>query len=212
MSYSKVDIINMALGHCGINTIASVDEKTMPAIQASLFWDNARRTALRDHPYNFAQARVVLAEKEMPDEYYGDWRHCYALPKDGVRILAVHAGLFAGKTDDDANVYAWIEQLPKTHYAIRGGTLYSNAERVAADIVMDITDVSEWDDMFVEMMARKLACMIAVPLLKNNPNKVQELNSLYREALNDARSMDVTEESRKNIHDAWLAAREMSFA
>ena len=76
----KLDIFNMALGFLGTRTIASENERTPEAIQCDLYWDRARRSALRDYPYRFAVRRVVLAEKTLPETYEGEWRHAYALP------------------------------------------------------------------------------------------------------------------------------------
>lgn len=84
---SKIEIFNMALGFIGTRTIASEYERTPEAIQCNLYWDNARRTALRDYPYHFAVRRVALAEKPLPEEYSHEWGHAYAPPDKCLKVL-----------------------------------------------------------------------------------------------------------------------------
>ena len=57
-------------------------------------------------------------------------------------------------------------------------------------------------------MARKLAMLIAVPLLKNNQSKLQELAQLYQDALPRAEGQDASESRDRRKADPWLVARE----
>ena len=88
----KLDICNMALGFLGTRTVASPNERTPEAVQCGLYWDTARRSALRDYPYRFAMSRVLLAEKPLPEVYARQWRFCYGLPDGCLKVHAVHRG------------------------------------------------------------------------------------------------------------------------
>lgn len=66
---AKLDIWNMALGFIGTRTVASESERTPEAVQCALFWDSARRTALRDYPWNFAQARAGWPKWPCPEAH-----------------------------------------------------------------------------------------------------------------------------------------------
>ena len=57
------------------------------------------------------------------------------------------------------------------------------------------------------MLARKLAAMIAVALLKNNTGKVNELAQLYSSTLPDSRQANASEREERPTVDSWLAAR-----
>ena len=85
----RLDIYNMALGFIGTGTIASPNENRPEAIQCELYWDRARREALRDFPYSFAQQRVQLAEQDLPDVYEDVWEHCYAMPEKCLKVNRV---------------------------------------------------------------------------------------------------------------------------
>ena len=65
-----------------------------------------------------------------------------------------------------------------------------------------------FDDLFAHMLSRKLAALIAVPLLKNNSQKVGELEKLYAESLPQARQATASERRESAPDDAWLTARQ----
>jgi len=197
----RLSIYNMALGFIGTRTIASANENTPEAIQCELFWDNARRAALRDYPYPFAQARVNLALlANFPEEYESEWQYAYSWPNKAIKVHRIHS---QGKEN----------RLRKEQYAMRViddiTTILCNVKDAQAEITQDITEVSLWDDMFVASMARKLACLIAVPILKNNSQKVNEIEQLYAMQLQNMRSQSASEEeeAQLEIPDSWLLAR-----
>ncbi|MCH5278080.1 MAG: hypothetical protein J1E80_09675 [Desulfovibrionaceae bacterium] len=180
----------MALGFIGSRGIASLTENTPEAVQCGLFWDRARRAALEDYPWNFATRRARLAEKPLPEAWAGEWRHCYALPDLCLRALRVgRGGPFRLRGDG------------------QGAFILSDEGQAWLEGVFDTPDVSLWSELFVMAMARRLACLIAIPLLKNNPGKLQELEQLYRMALPKATGQDAAEGREAPNRDAWLQAR-----
>jgi len=200
MQVSKVQVWNMALGFIGTRCVASEDEVTPEAQQCALYWDAARRQALRDYPWNFAQRRVPLAEKPLPDEWAGEYDYAYGLPS---KCLKLH-----GVLRKDAVARPLCRVPFRLAHATEGLTYLLTTEEAAyADYTIDVEDVSLWDDLFVGLMARKLACLIAVPLLKNNTQKVQELEQLYRAAVPAAYEASASEEVAKPVDDIWLLSR-----
>lgn len=195
---SKLDIFNMALGFIGTRTIASANENTPEAIQCELYWDRARRSALRDYPYNFAQRRIQLAEKTLPEVYENEWRFCYGWPDKVLKVHRVHGPerCFMGGDAPFAVQNDGLENI-----------ILCDVDKAQAECTVDIEDISLWDELFVMAMARKLACLINVPLLKNNPNKVQELEQLYQMAIPRADGQNASEGKDKRSMDGWLAAR-----
>lgn len=193
----KVDIFNMALGFVGTRTVASGEERTPEAIQCNLYWDRARRAALRDYPWSFATRRVELARKPLPDVYAGVWRYAYALPDGCLKVQRLGQDTEPGR---------------RTPFAIEsdaaGLLLLCDAAPARAVCTFDVTEVARFDELFVLCMARRLACLVAVPLLKNNPGKVQELEQLYQLALPQSQGQDASERRLGRSPDAWLQARE----
>lgn len=195
-SADKLTICNMALGFLGTRTIASLEEKTPEAVQCKLYFDRARRGALRDYPYRFATRRVQLAGKEMPEVYAEDWRYAYGVPDGCLKVQRVHGARDRGEEKPFLLENSGEEIL-----------LFCNVEQAQATCTFDIEDVAMWDDLFVMCMARYLACLLAVPLLKNNSSKVAELHQLYQAALPSAQGQDASEGRRRKDIDPWLLAR-----
>ena len=193
---NRLEIYNMALGFCGTRTVGSPNERTPEAIQCELFWDRARRDTLRDYPYRFAVRRLRLPEKEMPEVYAGEWSHCYGLPDTCLKVVRVHDGRRRG--------------VSKTPYAIQRGDegemLLCDVEQALADCVVDVEDIATWDDSFVSCMARKLACLICVPLCKGE-QKLNGLVQLYQASIPHAEGADSSEACDRRPDDSWLQAR-----
>lgn len=192
----RLDIYNMALGFIGTGTIGSPNERRPEAIQCELYWDRARRAALRDFPYNFATRRVRLAEKPMPEEYADQWRFAYAWPDKALKVVRVHGSM---------------QSLCARDFSVRNvgseNVILTNEDAARADIIFDQEDISLWDDLFVMAMARKLACLISTPLIKNNQAKLQELEQLYQAAIPQADAQNASEHRQHRKPDTWLLAR-----
>lgn len=195
-SSDRLEIYNMALGFCGTRTVGSPNERCPEAIQCELYWDRARRSTLRDYPYRFAVRRMRLPEKEMPDVYENEWLHCYGIPDTVLKVVRVHDGARRGTN--------------KTAYAIQRGDegeiLLCDVEQAMIDAVVDVEDITQWDDAFVSAMARKLAVLICVPLCKGE-GKLNGLVQMYQAAIPQAEGADASETYDRKADDAWLQAR-----
>ena len=193
---NRLEIYNQALGFVGTRTIGSPNEKTPEAIQCELMWDRARRSALRDYPYRFAVRRLRLPEKEVPDVYAQEWAHCYGIPDKVLKVVRVHDGRRRG--------------VNKVPYAIQRGDegemLLCDVEQAMVDAVVDVEDIATWDDAFCVAMARKLACLICVPLCKGD-GKLSGLVQMYQAAIPVAEGADDSESYDRKPDDAWLQAR-----
>lgn len=187
----KLDIFNMALGFIGARMLASENERTPEATQCALYWDRARRSALRDFPWPFCQRRIRLMHVPMPEEQSGDWGHAYGMPVTALKINRIN----------DYAAFA-IEQTDN------GLRIFCNESEAIAVCSMDTPDITLWDELFITVMAYRLALFIAVPLLKNNSAKIQELSQLYQTALPKAEGHAASEGRRaRYTEDNWITAR-----
>ncbi|MDY3810102.1 hypothetical protein FYJ44_08650 [Desulfovibrio sp. PG-178-WT-4] len=199
MTISQISIWNRALGFLGTRSVASERENTPEALQCRLYWDSARRQVLRDFPWNFAQCRAWLARLPLPEGFEREFRFAYALPDDCLKVHEVrHEGIaprpfsLAQNTADAAGSASF---------------LATDAARALLLYTGDVRNSRLFDDLFAHMLARKLAALIAVPLLKNNSQKVSELEKLYAESLPQARQATASERRESAPDDAWLTAR-----
>ncbi len=204
--HSKLTIWNMALGFIGTRTVASEEENTLEAVQCNLYYDNARRQALRDYPWNFAQRRAWLAQVPLTEGYEKEYAYAYTLPEDTLhaRQLYPDGNDCAQYGNDEASRF-----ILAYDNDIKGRVLLCNTSRALLAYTADIEDVSLFDDLFVTMLARKLAAMLCVPLLKNNAARVAELEELYRMSIPNAMQADMNEGKQPEKPDTWLLARGM---
>ena len=193
---NRLEIYNQALGFIGTRSVGSPNEHTPEAIQCELYWDRARRSTLRDYPYRFAMRRVRLPEKELPEVYAMEWRLAYGIPDTALKVVRVHCGR---------------ARLNKAPYSIEQGDegpfVLTDVDQAMADVVVDVEDITQWDDTFVAAMARRLACMICVPLLKSDA-KLGMLTQMYQASIPAAEGDDASEAYDRKEPDAWLMARE----
>lgn len=194
---SKISIINMALGWLGAPPIAALTEKRPEAIYASQYYDSALEQTLRDHRWNFAQRRKRLAALDVPDGYQGIYENAYALPVD---CLHAHTVLDAAE-----NTFPFIVALAED-----GGSkiVLTNVASAYLAYTALVTVPELYDPNFVRAMSRRLAADIAVPILKNNAQKVQEAETLYDRELARAKLADYREGKPEEEEDvSWIQAR-----
>lgn len=193
---SVIGIWNMALGFIGTRTVGAEDENTQEAIQCKLFWDNARRQVLRDYPWNFAQRRALLANIALPIEWEFEYNYAYSLPNDCLKASKVWD---AGRSEMVFSI------AHNTEFGIT--CLLTNANKALLAYTADVKNSQLFDDLFCYIMARKLAALICIPLLKNNSNKLNELEQLYKLALIDGFRANSSEGGEREKVDTWLLAR-----
>lgn len=194
---SKIQIWNMALGFVGTRTVASESENCEEARQCALYWDAARRQAMRDFPFPWAQRRIALAQKTLPAVWEGEWRYAYAYPDGCLKLHGISGARAHGRhapfrlVNDAAGTTLLLTDRPEAY----------------ADYTVDADSPAIWDDLFIALLSRKLAALIALPLLKNNSGKVQELEQLYRAAIPAALEGGASEGKGKPQEDSWITSR-----
>lgn len=180
MSYSEVQICNMALSRIGIDIpIASLDtEQSKEAAQCRLHYEQVRDAVLADFPWNFAKRRAVLAE--LADTVPPGWQYNYALPTDCLRAVAVIP------ETGDRYVYGvtwgrWLGTQWDWDWPLGGQRIpYQIESRAAADgtgrrILTDepnahfkyiarIEDLTQWSPQAIEALYLSLAHKLCMPM------------------------------------------------
>ena len=199
MTITQISIWNHALGFLGARSVASERENTPEVIQCRLYWDSARRQVLRDFPWSFAQRRAWLGRQPLPAGYEAEFRFAYALPRDCLKAHEIrHEGVSARPFSLALNAAEGEGAAP---------CLLTDASRALLLYTADVRQSALFDDLFAHTLARRLAALVAVPLLKNNSQKVAELERLYSESLPRARQAAAGELGGVRGDDAWIAAR-----
>lgn len=144
ISPSQVRIGNRALILLGsVERLTSFEDPTPLAGQIKDLWYESRRTALAEHPWNFAIKRALLNESGDAPPF--GWSRQFRLPADCLRWLP-----FA--RDEDSYYEAEME----------GAALLTDAAApLPFRYIADIEAVTSWPPHFVTFMATSLACDLA---------------------------------------------------
>ena len=204
---SETDICNMALDRLGHHTISSLDQGTKAADLCLRNYARCRDSLLRAHPWNFAISRSTLAQDATTPAFEFDYQH--ALPTDCLKVIRT-------SWEADGMSGAAIYGFPGINgyagatvpYRIEGRFLLCNEDTASIEYVSQITDTTQFDELFVDVLATRLAAEIGMALTDNS-SAVEKMWGVYQTKLNEARLMDAQEGSPREVVDLspWITAR-----
>jgi hypothetical protein len=175
MAETVEDIANMALDLLVEAPITSLDDNDKPARLLKRHFDLTRRSELTKHAWAFAIFREELdALEDAPtSDVYG---YGYDMPDDALRVLPLtYDGEVTGTP------------IP---FKLEGRMILTNhsGPRLVRYIA-NLTDPADWDALFTEALAARLAMKIALPLTQK-PTFFQVAQRAYEEAIADARRIN----------------------
>lgn len=187
MATSETGICNMALGRIGAKRLNDLDtDDSLEAIHCRLHYERVRNSLLRSHRWAFAISRAELSEDtETPDF---QWDHQYILPIDCLRVLLLY--------DTESS------------YAIEGDRLLTNDGEANIVYIRRVTDVNEFDALYVEMLVLHLAARLVMPLSQDRA-VWQDIQVELRDVTSHARMVnyDETNTLGRDDQERWLDAR-----
>lgn len=173
---SKTDICNLALDLLSAGKVNDVDNSTDPTEELLNRWyDQCRRKALREHPWNFASKRALIASSGTAPAF--GYSKQFPLPNDFVRLLTLE-----GDTG---------QMLNPVSYEMESGAILINTDATSLRIryVYDIEDITRFDPMFIDLLAHEIALVIAFKVTESNGN-VQRVAELQKMRSAMARAID----------------------
>ncbi len=180
---SPVAICNLALDHLNQEEITSIDPPNNDReVVCARWYDNVRRATQRSHVWNFAKARAELAANSIAPLF--GYSTAYDLPADFLRLL------FIG--NDAIDDY-------KQKYELEGKQILLN-DTTGIDIgyIKSVTDVNQFDALFVDLFALKLALRIAYKFTVKN-TVIDRIKDLMIDAEYEAKGVDGQERPPKRI-------------
>lgn len=171
---SETDFLNDALGQIGAGRVTSIDDGTITANYCKTFWPALRRSLIRSHHWNFAEARATLAQDAVGPPF--EYAYSYALPTLLLKIKVYNGVSLSASSSvtDGWWITAW--------YKVEGRKLLTNDATVAIVYVQDVTDPNLWDALFYQGAAAHLAAKLASAIAKDTrlaQSKLQEATSLW---------------------------------
>lgn len=173
---SSTDIGNLALDLLTAETVQNIETPTSATESILNRWyDVTRRKLLREHPWNFATKRAILAASATDPAFGYDAQ--YRLPTDFLRLNSIV----------DLDGYP----ISNEQYEIEDGNILYNADsgQLRIKYVYDITNVAKFDAMFVDLLAVDIAMAIAFKVTSSNSD-VQRLSELRKQRLSMAKAID----------------------
>lgn len=189
---SATDICNLALDLLSAGTVQNVDEPTSPTEELlSRWYDLCRRKCLREHPWNFAAKRSVLAASSTAPAF--GYAAAFPVPSDFLRVLYLSTDLVT----DQETVFAPDQYQFENGSILLGGT-YGDATSLNLVYIYDITEVSSMDPLFVELLAYDIAMSIAYKVTETNTN-IQRIAELAKVKKAIAKAIDGQERPPQRV-------------
>ena len=171
---TEVSICSNALRRLGDNPITSLTDDTERARLCNSFYADARDAVLRLHPWNFAITRTSLAQLSDTPSY--GFAYQYSLPTSPycLRVLGMEYEDYIFKVEN---------------YSTQGRVLLTDQSSAKILYVAKITDTTQFDALFVDVLTAKLALDLCYPIT-NSVSLQDKMQKLYQLKLSDARSID----------------------
>jgi hypothetical protein len=195
---SETEICNMALGRIGAKRISGFtdnNEDNPQIVQCRLHYTQTRDALLRSHWWRFARSRVALSANTTSPTF--EYDNAYDLPNDFLRLWL--------KPFEDND---WGRNNSKYTYSLEGKQLLSNESTMKIRYIRKVTDVTEFDPLFTEVLVLKLALKMVMPLSQD----MKLYQGLYAEMRDIMRRVRVVDKQETNtVGDAdrglWNDAR-----
>lgn len=188
---SSTDICNLALDLLSAGNIQDIEGDSATEEQCKRWYDVTRRKLFREHPWNFATKRIILAA-DSTDPVFG-YSAAFSVPSDFIRLLAISTDL---SVDQET-------LLPTTAYGFENNKIllneyYGSPTSVRLIYIYDNTTVSQFDPLFVDLLAYDLALSLAYKVSESNTN-VQRLQEIQKMRSSMAKAIDGQERPPQRI-------------
>lgn len=153
---SNVRICNMALSNIGAkSTIESLTENSAEAKECSLWYDYSRLQTLEIYDWNFARRRLTLTTHS-DDAPSGVWEYRYQYPSDCVNLRKLqNAG---GDLIDPIPFEIELDDN------LDNKSIVTDLDEAIAVYTMDLTEVSLFSPLFVDMLSFAISSHLAFAL------------------------------------------------
>jgi len=190
MALTDTQICNDALTLCGARNILSLEDNSREAKICKKNYARSRDLVLRQHNWNCAIKRVILAPVTGGTPAF-DYEYSFSLPADCLKVVRVGQ-------DPDWRKYEW---------RVEGRTILFCESTLYLRYVHRIEDESLFDENLAETIAHYLAYRISYALTGSNTVR-QTVFAGYKDSLRMSKSMDAKEDSVDILHaDLFVDSR-----
>jgi len=175
---TDVQICNLALARLGDSRITTLADATAQAQYCTLFYVQTVAELQAEFDWQFCRKQVNLTSSTTP---LGGYANQFLLPSDYIRSLRL------ANIDESENFGQW---------EILGTNLQTNFNSgVTLDYIANITDASKYPAIFTELLAVKLAGVLAMPLT-GSKDLFKQTVELYMAMLSKPAFANATEKTQ----------------
>lgn len=184
-----VSVCSNALLMLGAQPINDFNENNDRARLAANLYPGVRDALLREHPWNCAIKRVLLAPDVVKPAF--GYRHSFTLPADYLRVLSVG------------------ELGERLEYLIEGRSLLANVSSIKLRYVFQNTDISTYDAILVNLLELAMASKLAYAITQSTSMAQARLQE-FQLALRTAKSLNGLEYPNDELGNAPLLERRLN--
>lgn len=182
MAVSEVSICSNALLMLGAQPINDFNESNDRARLAANLYAGARDSLLREHPWNCAVKRILLAP-DVETPVFG-YPYSFTLPADYIRALTVNEGY-------------------RKDYLIEGRQILTHANSVKLKYVFQNTDVNTYDSSLINLLEMLMAAKMAYAITQSTSMSQFRLEE-YQMALRVAKAQNGLEYPPETLGESLL--------
>ncbi len=232
MANTETILANQALGRIGALRLTDIDisvDTSKQNTQVNLYFDQTRDSLIRSHWWRFASDRIDLVSGWLTATAYTTQQYVFESSLLYKCVIAHPSGTFATDlaavkwvlvTDRPPFQWTYRYTLPAdflriralhsstTSYALEGSSILTNSNDVEMLYAKQITDVTQFDALFVEVFVLQLAIKLVMPLAQDKELR-RELQDELVGVMSRVRTVDRQEQNtigRSNMA-TWVDAR-----
>lgn len=173
---TETSICNQSLGRIGALRIkGSVEtEDSVHAAQCRLHYEQTRDSLIRSYAWRFASGRATLTEDSDTPDF--EWEFQYPLPDDFMYLSSIYEGRFSS--------------INFRSYKLEGNLLLTNESTMEIRYVKKVTDVSEFDPLFVKVLILLIADVLIGPLAGGDPRIQKKIDDSLDKLMPAVRALD----------------------
>lgn len=196
MSFTKLDVINLALINIGSQPINSLDDDKKNINLIRFYYDIVKQGELRAYNWNFAITRAKLAA--LSTDAITDYSilHQFPVPTDFLKLLFVDA--WAGQFNYIPDYYG--NGYNTSYYRLEGNNIVTYSSSPLFIKYIKNVDETNFDPLFVDVLACALSIKISDGLVQNT-QKLQASYQMYQAAIQKALRANAFEIPRQVIPD-----------
>lgn len=152
MADTETEICNLSLSDLGAKRLDDYDDDTtVQAILCRLHYPRTRDALLRSYDWRFASWRATLTQDTNDPDF--EWDNQFILPDDFLKLKSVYE-------EEGYN-------SKSRRHAIEGDRFLTNESDANIRYIRKITDVAEFEPLFVQLLILHLDLKLVMPLTQD---------------------------------------------